>query len=73
MSGSAKSLLVRLWREHIVAFWPILLGATLLMVIEGGTLGLMSYLVQPLFDEVFVAGDAAAMEAAAVVAWPSPA
>jgi len=61
MSGSAKSLLVRLWREHIVAFWPILLAATLLMVIEGGTLGLMSYLVQPLFDEVFVAGDAAAL------------
>ncbi|QHQ37444.1 ATP-binding cassette domain-containing protein [Algicella marina] len=31
------------------------------MTIEGGALGVMSYMVRPLFDEVFVAGDAASV------------
>ncbi|MEO0914411.1 MAG: ABC transporter ATP-binding protein, partial [Pseudomonadota bacterium] len=37
------------------------------MTLEGGALGVMSYMVQPLFDEVFVAGDAAAVRWIALV------
>ncbi len=55
------SLLLRLWREHVFGHWRILAIALVLMTLEGATLGAMSYLVQPLFDDVFVAGDAAAV------------
>lgn len=61
MSSSAGSLLLRLWRDHVRAFWPTLLIALVLMTIEGGALGVMSYMVRPLFDEVFVAGEAASV------------
>ena len=61
MSETSSNLLVRLWRDHVVRFWPLLIVAFVLMVIEGSTLGAISYLIQPLFDEVFVAGDASAV------------
>ncbi len=58
---SSGNLILRLWRDHVVGYWPVLIVALALMVLEGGTLGAISYLVQPLFDEVFVAGDASAV------------
>ena len=61
MNEPSGNLVLRLWRDHVVRFWPLLLVAFVLMVLEGGTLGAISYLVQPLFDEVFVAGDADAV------------
>jgi ATP-binding cassette subfamily B protein/subfamily B ATP-binding cassette protein MsbA len=61
VSETSSNLLVRLWRDHVVRFWPLLIVAFVLMVIEGSTLGAISYLIQPLFDEVFVAGDASAV------------
>jgi ABC-type multidrug transport system fused ATPase/permease subunit len=46
----------RLWREYLGAhLWWIVLAA-ILMVIEGSTLGLLSYMLQPMFDLVFVEG-----------------
>lgn len=57
----AENLILRLWRDHVVGFWPILIVALGLMVLEGGTLGVISYLIQPLFDDVFVAGDTSAV------------
>ena len=39
----------------------MLLGGFLLMAIEGSALGLLSYMVKPMFDQIFVAGDVAAV------------
>lgn len=61
MSSPSSNLLIRLWRDHVIQFWPLLIVAFVLMVIEGSTLGAISYLIQPLFDEVFVAGNASAV------------
>lgn len=61
MSEPKSNLLIRLWRDHVVQFWPLLIVAFLLMVVEGSSLGAISYLIQPLFDQVFVAGDASAV------------
>ncbi|MEM9433352.1 MAG: ABC transporter ATP-binding protein [Pseudomonadota bacterium] len=47
-------LFARLWREYLQAHtWWILLAA-IFMVLEGSTLGLLSYMLQPMFDDIFV-------------------
>ena len=61
MSEPSKNLLIRLWRDHVVGFWPLLIVAFVLMVVEGSTLGAISYLIQPLFDLVFIDGNASAV------------
>jgi len=61
VSEPKRNLLIRLWHDHVVQFWPLLIVAFVLMAIEGGSLGAISYLIQPLFDEVFVAGNEAAV------------
>ncbi|MEY8098283.1 ABC transporter ATP-binding protein [Falsihalocynthiibacter sp. S25ZX9] len=38
-----------------------MLIAFFFMVIEGGSLGVLSYLLQPMFDQIFIAGDSAAI------------
>jgi ATP-binding cassette subfamily B protein/subfamily B ATP-binding cassette protein MsbA len=53
----AAQLLRRLWREHVRGHWRRLIVAGLLMTIEGAALGGMAYLIQPLFDDLFAAGD----------------
>lgn len=53
----AGTLLRRLWREHIAGYWPRLLAAAFLMSLEGAALGLLAWLIQPLFDDLFSAGD----------------
>ncbi|MEM8658520.1 MAG: ABC transporter transmembrane domain-containing protein, partial [Pseudomonadota bacterium] len=53
-----RNLLVRVWRDYVVRHLPILGIALLLMTIEGAMLGLLSYMVRPLFDRIFVGGDA---------------
>ena len=57
--ASAWHLLGRLWREHIVSYWPRLILAAMLMSIEGAALGALAYLIQPLFDDLFAASDMA--------------
>lgn len=49
-------LLRRLWRDHVVQFWPIMAVAVVLMTVEGAAIGAFAWLVQPLFDELFSAG-----------------
>ena len=61
MSEPSKNLLIRLWSEHVVGFWRLLIVAFILMVIEGSTLGAISYLIQPLFDLVFIDGNSSAV------------
>ncbi|MGG7643797.1 ABC transporter ATP-binding protein [Rhodovulum sp. YNF3179] len=49
-----------LWRGYLREHLPIILFALLLMSIEGGTIGLLSYMVKPMFDEVFVGANSGA-------------
>jgi ABC-type multidrug transport system fused ATPase/permease subunit len=51
-----RGLWRRLWTEHIVQFWPVLVLAVALMSIEGAAIGAFAWLVQPLFDTLFTAG-----------------
>lgn len=53
-----RTLVYRLWRHYLRYHWPWLLVAAVLVVIEGSALGLLSYLVQPMFDRIFVQGNA---------------
>lgn len=46
-----------LWDSFIRRSIPLLMLALLLMVLEALTLGAFSYLVQPMFDDVLVAGE----------------
>ena len=41
--------------QYVKPHWPWLLLAVFFMVIEGGSIALVVYLLQPLFDEVFLA------------------
>ncbi|MEL6645835.1 MAG: ABC transporter ATP-binding protein [Pseudomonadota bacterium] len=58
---SALALLARLWREYLKAHWRWLIAAAVLMVIEGSTLGILSYTLQPMFDRVLIGRDADAV------------
>ncbi len=51
------------WRSYLSSTRARLSLALLLMVIEGSTLGALSYLLKPLFDQVFAAGGQAALTA----------
>ncbi|PWK61190.1 ABC transporter ATP-binding protein [Roseicyclus mahoneyensis] len=55
-AATARHLLGRLWREHVRGHLPRLLLAAALMSVEGATLGVLAYMVQPLFDDMFGAG-----------------
>ena len=46
---------MRLWREHVLKYWPVLLFAFILMSLEGAALGAFAWMVSPLFDELFQA------------------
>ncbi|NNU79174.1 ABC transporter ATP-binding protein [Halovulum dunhuangense] len=56
-----RALLGRVWQEYISRHKAVLLVALVLMTIEGGMLGLLSYMIQPMFDRVFLGGDQAAV------------
>ncbi len=58
---SAGRLFARLWRGYLRRHLPWMVVAFLLMALEGSTLGLLSWMIEPLFDRVFVAGDANAI------------
>jgi subfamily B ATP-binding cassette protein MsbA len=51
-----KDLLRRFWQSYLRPHLPALLLAMLVMAIEGSTLGLLSYMLEPLFDDVFKPG-----------------
>ncbi len=44
-----------LWRRYVRPYRLVLLGATLLMALEGSMLGAFSWLIKPMFDQVFTA------------------
>ncbi len=58
----ARALTRWLWRSYLRRHIWVILLAVLLMAIEGGMLGALSYLIKPMFDQVFVAGDRSAIK-----------
>jgi ABC-type multidrug transport system fused ATPase/permease subunit len=57
----SRVLLLWLWRDHIrKRFWPFA-AALVLMAVEGASTGLLSYLVRPMFDQVFLGSDRTAV------------
>mgnify|MGYP001795372275 CR=1 FL=1 len=57
----AFQLVARLWRDYLKVQWPWLLLASLLMLVEGSTLGILSYSLQPMFDDVLIGQNADAI------------
>ena len=58
---TTRALMVRFWREYLWRHTGWIVVAFLLMAIEGGSLGVLSYTLKPMFDRVFVGGDVGAM------------
>ena len=54
---SSRRLFGRLWRDYLRSHLPLMTVALFVMVIEGSTLGALSWMLEPLFDRVFVAGE----------------
>ena len=57
----ARRILPWLWRGYLRRHLPALLIASAFMVAEGAALGLLSFMVEPMFDRIFVAGDTGAI------------
>lgn len=51
----------RMWRDYLRPYRKRILLALMFLVIEGSTLGLLSWMLKPLFDRVFVGGDTGAL------------
>jgi len=58
---TSRTLMARLWRDYLKPHIWWMLAALVLMVMEGSSLGILSYMLQPMFDNVFVGGDADAI------------
>lgn len=62
MSNDAnRGLTGWLWRSYLRRHLPVIVFAVLLMAIEGAMLGVLSWIIRPMFDQVFVAGDRGAV------------
>jgi ABC-type multidrug transport system fused ATPase/permease subunit len=56
-----RGLLFWVWRGYLARHWALLLVAMVFMALEGGMFGALSYMMKPMFDRVFVGGDADAI------------
>ena len=56
-----RALIAWVWRDYLKRHWLKVVVALILMGIEGSMLGALSYIVQPMFDTVFIAGDRSAV------------
>ena len=56
-----QNLFARMWRDYLRVHWPMMAVAFVVMTIEGSTLAVLSWMLQPLFDRVFVGGDTGAI------------
>ncbi|MFH5772864.1 ABC transporter ATP-binding protein [Paracoccus sp. NGMCC 1.201697] len=55
------NLFSRMWRDYLHPYWARIILALFFLVLEGSTLGLLSWMLKPLFDRVFVGGDSNAI------------
>lgn len=58
---NARQLFGWLWRDYLRPHRGILAATLLLMAIEGSMLGFLSWMIQPMFDNVFVQGETDAL------------
>lgn len=58
---NSRSILRWMWRDYLSEHRVIFVIAFVLMVIEGAMLAALSYVVQPMFDHIFIAGDRGAI------------
>ena len=58
---TSRELFGRFWRSYLRPHAGLMLVAFLLMALEGSTLGLLSYMIEPLFDQVFAPGGSGAL------------
>jgi ATP-binding cassette, subfamily B, bacterial MsbA len=58
---ASSELFARFWRGYLRPHAGLMLLALMLMMVEGSTLGLLSYMIEPLFDRVFAAGGTSAL------------
>jgi ATP-binding cassette, subfamily B, bacterial MsbA len=58
---TSRQLFGRFWRSYLRPHLPVMVLAFLVMVLEGSTLGLLSYMLEPLFDRVFAPGGSDAL------------
>ncbi len=56
-NSTSKELLGRVWGDYLKRHVWWLLVAFFFMAIEGGALGVLSYMLEPMFNRVFVGGD----------------
>ena len=59
--ATSKELLLWLWKDYLRTHIGWLLLALLFMTLEGSMLGALSYMMRPMFDDVFVGGDTGAI------------
>lgn len=59
--SSRSNLFKRVWRDYLRQYWPRMSVALFFMIVEGSTLAVLSWMLKPLFDRVFVGGDSDAM------------
>lgn len=58
---SSRELFRRFWAGYLRPHLPVMVLAFVVMMIEGSTLGLLSYMLEPLFDVVFAEGGSGAL------------
>jgi subfamily B ATP-binding cassette protein MsbA len=58
---TSRTLFRRFWSGYLRPHLPLMALAFVLMMIEGSTLGLLSYMIEPLFDQVFAPGGSGAL------------
>lgn len=56
-----RGLLLWVWRGYLARHWALLSVAMAFMALEGGMFGALSYMMKPMFDRVFVGGEADAI------------
>lgn len=59
--NKTANLFSRMWRDYLHSYWPRIALALFFLILEGSTLGLLSWMLKPLFDRVFVGGDSDAI------------
>lgn len=59
---SSRELMGWLWRGYLHKHLPLLGIAMIFMLLEGSMVGVLSYMMQPMFDDVFVQGNTGALK-----------
>ena len=59
---SHSQLFKWIWSDYLKDYKGMIIIAIILMIIEGSTFGLLSYFIEPMFDQVFAKGDHTAIK-----------